>query len=201
MGNESGDLSRQKGDVESMWAGNLARRIVDMEPGQHECFIYESELEHQLVLTSFIGYGLELGQKVIYVADSHSARTIANYLWDDGIKVEEFLSSGQFLLLTSDAAYLTGGVFDPERMIFSLGVQTEKAVAEGYTALRATGEMSWVLRGGRIEDLLIDYETMLNDFLAGSNCMALCQYDRRKFDPKMLQTIRAIHAENPEPPI
>jgi two-component sensor histidine kinase len=66
-------------------------------------------------------------------------------------------------------------------------------VREGYTALRATGEMTWVLRGPPGAERLIEYEVLLNKFFPGSRCLGLCQYDRRRFAPEFLLDVLRAH--------
>jgi hypothetical protein len=78
-------------------------------------------------------------------------------------------------------------------MIALLRADTERALAEGYSALRATGEMTWALRGLPGSERLIEYETRLSEFLAGSKCVAMCQYDRRRFTPEVLLDVLRTH--------
>ena len=106
---------------------------------------------------------------------------------------DRYVANGQFSILTSDAAYMRAGVFDPAGMISLLEAETEAAVAEGYSALRVTGEMSWALRGLPGSERLIEYETLLNDFFPGSRCLAICQYDARRFTPEVLLQVLLTH--------
>ncbi|MFQ6079806.1 MAG: MEDS domain-containing protein, partial [Thermodesulfobacteriota bacterium] len=103
------------------------------------------------------------------------------------------LASGQLVILTRDDAYMREGVFDPDGMIALLRGETERALAEGYPALRVTGEMTWALRGLPGSERLIEYEARLNEFFPGSKCLAICQYDRRRFDPAVLLDVLRTH--------
>ncbi len=96
-------------------------------------------------------------------------------------------------MLTRDDAYVRGGSFDPAGMISLLREETEKAAAEGYPCLRVTGEMSWALRGLPGSERLIEYESELNRFFPGSRCLALCQYDRRRFPAELLLRVLETH--------
>ena len=78
-------------------------------------------------------------------------------------------------------------------MIQLLGEETDKALAEGYTALRATGEMTWALAGEPGSERLVEYESRLNHFFPDNKCYAVCQYDRRRFDSEMLLDILHTH--------
>ncbi|HIE27180.1 TPA: PAS domain S-box protein [Candidatus Poribacteria bacterium] len=172
---------------------DLPHTITDFEPGEHLCCIYETEEEHRAVLTPFLRQGLTQSEKIIYIMDVRTAETILSYLRDDGLKVEPYLANGQLSILTCDDAYMREGVFDPDRMIALLRTETERALVEGYSALRVTGEMTWALRGLPGSERLIEYEAKLNEFFPGSKCLALCQYDRRRFKPEVLLDVLRTH--------
>jgi PAS domain S-box-containing protein len=176
-----------------MMSAYSLRKMADLEPGDHLCVLYETEEEHRALLTPFLRRGLERGEKVLYIVDARTAETVLGYLRDDGLEVEPYLSSGQLSVLTADNVYMREGAFDPDGMISLLRSETEQALAEGYSALRVTGEMSWALRGLPGSERLIEYEAKLNEFFPGSKCLAVCQYDRRSFDPAVLLDILSTH--------
>jgi hypothetical protein len=95
--------------------------------------------------------------------------------------------------MTAKEAYLRDGQFDPDKMIQLLSDETDKALAEGYTAMRATGEMNWSLAGEPGSERLVEYEARLNHFFPNSKCYAICQYDQRQFDSEMLLDILHTH--------
>ena len=167
--------------------------VAALLPGEHVCCLYDTEEEHRALLTPFLRQGLERGEKVLYIADAHTAETVLDYLRQDGFGVDPFLSNGQLRILSTEDSYTRDGTFDPERMIALLAAETEQALAQGYTALRVTGEMSWALRGWPGADRLIEYEARLNLFSPGSKCLAVCQYDRRRFDPSALLDVLRTH--------
>jgi PAS domain S-box-containing protein len=169
------------------------RDITDLECGDHFCFLYETDEEHQALLTPFLRQGLERDEKVLYILDAHTAEAILGYLRDDGLEVESYLTSGQLRILTPDETYLQGGIFDPYRMIALLQTEMEHALAEGYRALRTAGEMSWVLRGLPGSERLIELESKLNMFYPGSKCLGICQYDRRRSDSAVLLDVLVTH--------
>jgi PAS domain S-box-containing protein len=145
------------------------------------------------VLIPFLRQGLERAEKVIYIADARSMETILGSLQSDGLDVEPYLARGQLAILTSEDTYLREGVFDPVSMIALLRSETEQALAEGYAALRVTGEMTWALRGLSGSERLIQYEALLNEFFPGSQCLAICQYDRRSFGPEVMLDVLRTH--------
>ncbi len=167
--------------------------IGDLSPGEHLCCLYQSEDEHCAAVTMFMRRGLEQNHKVLYIVDTHTAETILDYLRATHLDVQALLERGQLIILSQDQAYTRDGLFDPQRMIALLRQETDQALAQGYDALRVTGEMTWALRGAAGSERLIEYERLLNEFLPGSRCLALCQYDRRRFSADVLLDVLRTH--------
>jgi len=167
--------------------------LPDFKPGDHLCWLYETDEEHRALVVRFVRQGIERGEKVLYITDAHTVEAILDDLRKGGLSVDRYLERGQLSVLTSQDTYLRAGTFDPDRMIAVVREATAHALTEGYPALRVTGEMTWALRGLSGSDRLIDYESKLNAFFPGSKCVGLCQYDRRRFDPAALINILATH--------
>lgn len=173
--------------------GSLLTEISKLKPGDHLCCIYETEEEHRALLTPYLRQGLERNEKVVYIVDARTAETVLGYLREDGLDPQPYLDRGQLVILTVSDAYMRDGAFIPDRMISFLRQETDRTVGEGYGALRVTGEMSWALRRLPGANHLIEYESKLNTFLPGSRCLALCQYDKRRFPPETLLQVLATH--------
>ncbi|MFQ5822197.1 MAG: MEDS domain-containing protein, partial [Candidatus Heimdallarchaeota archaeon] len=169
------------------------RTITDLEPGEHLCYLYETNEELRALLVPFLRKGLEQGEKVFCIMDDRTEKLILDYLRDEGLEIEPYLKSGQLSILTGDDTYLRDSRFNPEEMIALLRTKTEQALVEGYTALRIAGEMTWALRGLPGSDRLIEYEAKLNTFFPNSKCLAICLYDWRRFDPIMLSEVLTTH--------
>jgi two-component sensor histidine kinase len=176
-----------------MKKGRQLYKIEDLKPGKHLCCIYETDEEHKSVITPYLRLGLENNEKVLYIVDENTAETVLNYLKDDGVDADQFLHNGQLSILNVTDSYMKDGVFDPDKMIKMLSDETGKALKEGYNALRVTGEMSWTLRGFPGSERLIEYEAKLNNFFPKNECLAICQYDARIFDPEILMEILETH--------
>jgi len=167
--------------------------IEDVKPGHHLCCIYGTEEEHKALLTTFLQHGLEHNEKVVYIVDKHTATTILGYLKDEGLDYQRYIEKGQLQVLSVANSYMKEGVFDPDSMISLLRCETERALSEGYAALRVTGEMSWALKGLPGSQRLIEYESKLNTFFPGSKCLAMCQYNRKLFDAELLLKVLSTH--------
>jgi len=186
--NEVVDLGQRIGVLEDSY-----RVITGLEPGDHLCCFYETEEERWALLTPFLRQGLERGEKVVYIADACTAEDSLRYLRDEELEVEPYLARGQLVILSRTESYMREGVFDPEGMIALLRTETERALAEGYPALRVSGEMAWALQGLAGSERLIEYEAGLNEFFPGSKCLAMCHYDQRRLDPAVLLSVLRTH--------
>jgi PAS domain S-box-containing protein len=168
--------------------------LETLRPHDHLCLIYESKEEWRAAVVSFISIGLNRGDKCIYVVDTSTAGEISKYLIEVGVDVAASEKSGQLSILHETEAYTREGSFDPDKMIALLISETEKAIAEGYPALRVTGEMTWVLHGHPGSERLLEYEAKLNrDLFPEYPCLAICQYDRWKFDPEIIKGVIMTH--------
>jgi hypothetical protein len=167
--------------------------IANMHAGDHYCGIYRTDEDHRALVIEFIRHGVERNEKMLYIVNIQTAAQLKATLEGGGIAPEELTQKGQLVILTAKDAYMKDGEFEPDKMITLLQKETEKALADGFTALRVTGEMTWALAGEPGSERLVEYESKLNRFFPDSKCYALCQYDRRRFDSEMLLDIVQTH--------
>jgi len=173
---------------------NFTKTLQTLKPHDHLCLIYESPEEWRAAAVPFIAVGLKHGEKCLYIADTSTADEIRKYLAEEGIDVASAEKSGQLAILHHAEAYTREDSFDPDSMIALLAEETEKAIAEGYPVLRVTGEMTWVLHGHPGSGKLLEYEAKLNrDFFPYHPCLAICQYDRWKFDSEVIKGVIMTH--------
>ncbi len=178
-----------------MEQSRVVRRLADLQPGDHVCLLFESEAEHQAVLTPFLRQGLEQGEKVIYLGDPEVRKpgVVLDYLRAENFTPEPYLTSGRLKFLEAAFVCLRQGVFDPDGLLPFLRQETEAALKEGYAALRVTGEMSWMLGCLSSAEQLAAHEAKIHGFLPERRCLALCQYDLRRFPPALLLAVLRTH--------
>lgn len=169
--------------------------IARMHAGDHYCGIYRTDADHRRLIVDFIQQGVERHEKILYIVNLQTAAQLRALLGAAGVEVDALLERRQLAILTAKESYLQSGQFDPDGMISLLGEETERALGEGYAALRVTGEMTWALSGEPGSERLVEYESKLNRFFPGSKCYAMCQYDRRRFDSDMLLDILHTHPQ------
>jgi hypothetical protein len=167
--------------------------MARMDSGDHYCGIYRTDDDHRAIIVDYIREGVRKHEKMFYILNIQTAAQLKATLAAAAIDADALVTKGQLMILTAKEAYLRDGQFEPDRMIALLREETDKALDEGYAALRATGEMTWALAGEPGSERLVEYESMLNEFFPTSKCYAVCQYDRRRFDAEMLLDILHTH--------
>ncbi len=176
-----------------MQSTSLLDDVFDLEPGDHICLLSQTEEEHSSVISSFLRWGLERGDKLLYVTDTSTPESLFRNLNRSLTQAEYYQSLGQLIIARIPDAYMQRGRFDPDRFVAYLHSETETALSEGYRALRVASEMSWVLQHVRDTKELIRHEAALNDFYSNNKCLAICQYDMRLCKPGLLLDVIATH--------
>jgi hypothetical protein len=100
---------------------------------------------------------------------------------------------GALVIVTKNEAHLSGGVFDPEKMISLLHQSVKDALEAGFEGLCAAGDMCWVLDGAPGTERLAEYESRLNDFYSKHRALGLCQYNRKTIPEPFLDHCIATH--------
>lgn len=171
----------------------FVRAIEGVTVHDHLCLIYKNKKEQFAAAIPFMHIGLARGEKCIYIADDNTAEEVFAAMRADGIEVDTYVKRGALSVIGKREAYLRNGYFDPDEMIEFLKESTAQAKKEGYAALRATGEMTWMLGGEPGTDRLIEYEAKLNRFFLKNDCLALCQYNYDRFRPEVLVDVIHTH--------
>ncbi len=144
-------------------------------------------------MVPFIRFGLEQHEKCLYIVDDRNKKEVIKAFRRAGVELDPYLASNQLEFLTKKETYLQQGYFAPSKMINLLRNAEATALAEGYTGLRVTGEMTWFYSDMPGVDQFIEYEAKLNDFLSDSHTVALCQYNEQRFSPTILMDVIHTH--------
>ena len=161
--------------------------------GTHMCMIYSNESERKKIISQFLEGGLSSGEKVTYFVDEASPDEIMTWLSEMGVAIPETSKGASFNIATTAETYHPTGIFEPEKMLNTLKAYYETAKGENYMASRVTGEMSWALKGIPGSDLLMVYESKVNDVVEKYPVTAICQYDANKFDGATIFECLKVH--------
>jgi len=159
----------------------LASAMEGLSVHDHLCLIYESQEEQFAAVVPFMRHGLAAGQRCVYVADDNTADVGGAALRSDDIDVDAESARGALRILTKRESSLRDGRFDPDGMIAFLAEATAEARADGFSALRVAGEMTWALGGEPGTERLFEFEAKLNYFFPDHDALAICQYNRSRF--------------------
>lgn len=121
-----------------------------------------------------------------------SVAVVLDRLLQVGIDVPKAIDSGRLVVVTKKDTYEKYGDFQPEQMVGDLKIELEKALLQGFSGLRATGEMTWALDNPKTLQRLVEYEAVLHTRFS-PRLTGLCQYDETRFSPGVLSDIIRIH--------
>jgi PAS domain S-box-containing protein len=168
-------------------------QLTCLGPHDHPCLIYETPDEQADAFVPYLHAGLLQGEMCVYVVDETHPEFIRSAFRHRDVDLDPFVKSGAFKIITKHDAYLTEGYFDIPKMMQFWKETVEKALKDGYTAVRAAAEMTWSLGAEPGNDLLVPYESELNDVFPKFKVSALCQYHRKRFPAKTIKDMIHIH--------
>ncbi|MFI6521869.1 MEDS domain-containing protein [Spirillospora sp. NPDC050679] len=184
---------------------DAAVQVGEVVLGDHLCLTYDSDAERYAVLAAYLRDGLAARHRVLYLADEDdpdaALSRLAAAVAASGVPGAERLDlraaagAGDLVVRSIVDAFLDGGRFDPDRTAALLSAEIDRALAEGHRGVRVTGENSFSLRGWPGGDRLADLERhgRLTLRAGDARATALCQYDRRWFDPGQLRVLEDCH--------
>lgn len=172
---------------------SLTEALEKLKIHDHLCLLYSTREEQLAAVIPFIRLGLEKGEKCVYIADENDASVIEDALRVEGVDVNAEVGRGALAIIRKRDAYLKEGHFDPDLMIGLLIDNVNQARAEGYPALRVTGEMTWALGDEPGVERLIEYESKLNGVFPQYDILAICQYNTNRFPADTILNIIYTH--------
>ena len=172
---------------------DLEKAIDRLGIHDHLCLIYRNREEQFAAVIPFMRIGLERGEKCLYIADDNTATAVIDAMRTAGLDVETAISSGSLVVASKQETYVREGFFNPDHTIAFLKQAVDEARAEGFSALRITGEMTWVLGGDPGAERLMEYEAKLNYFFPDNHALAICQYNFTRFSPEVIMDVLHTH--------
>jgi signal transduction histidine kinase/ActR/RegA family two-component response regulator len=174
-------------------ASDADRRIGRLRQGDHLCLIYDSAIEKLAALVPFLRTGLARGERSLFLGTLPSCRAIERTLVSEGIPVGREIDRGALVLLSDRDSWLDRGRFDPNSFKDLLRRAEQQAMDDGFSGLRATWDVAWLLENVPGADLWIAFEAGLNAFLSGSRTSALCRYPRSRSAAALLEDVLRTH--------
>jgi signal transduction histidine kinase len=172
------------------------RRIGQLRQGDHLCLIYDSAAERLAALVPFLKSGLAAGERGLFLGPSEGCLGIERALRTPeaaGLPVGREIDRGALVLLSEREGWLDRGRFDPNTFKDLLRRVEQQALEDGFSGLRVTWDVTWLLEGVPGAGRWIDLEAEMNGFLAGSRTAILCRYGRPRSSPELLQNVLRTH--------
>jgi PAS domain S-box-containing protein len=171
----------------------LERQLIELKQGDHICPIYETRAEQMAAAVPYMKEGLARGERCLYIGDDSDVEAVAQALAAAEVDIAHERERGALWILTKRESYLKSGKFDPQMMIDFMRSAQAQALADSFSGLRVTGEMTWALGPGIAHNDLIEYEALLNRFSINSRSIVLCQYNREHFGPAVIHDVLLTH--------
>src|SRR4051794_1172461 len=157
-----------------MGAAGLADQL---QLGDHLCWTFDNDDHRWNTTAELIAAGIDAGHKVLYLTDLLPPPALLAGLDERGVPARHAERVGQFEVLPAQRAYLSGGRFDPDRVLGMLSERIEQAGADGYPGLQVIGDMGWAVADPPDADLLTRYESEANRLVLDGQALAICVYD------------------------
>ncbi len=161
---------------------------------QHVCAFVDSRDEQYRILNPFFQEGIEAGEEIVTIVETGFQAEHLQRMRAGGVAVDAAIAAGQLKLLTSNETYLKDRVFVVERMYTLLEEALRNAAQGPRGAVRAYGDMDWVLRNLTTTDELMAYEARVNLLTPQYECTLLCVYDINQCSGQLVADILATHS-------
>lgn len=160
-------------------------------PHDHVCWSFDDPAEFVARSVEFLAEGLELGQRVCYVAPKPVEELIADL---SGLPdVERALRIGSLQVMSLDERYRTDEAVEPEQQVRAYAEATEAALADGFGGLRVAADVTPLVGSAAQIDAFCAYEPLVNRFTATRPYSALCGYDRGVLGADVVAEIACLH--------
>jgi len=168
--------------------------VERMQLGDHAFAHYADDDVRWEVPAAFTYRGLARGEKVIVMMDpACPADEAFGRLAAHGGSAEEARASGQLAFSGMRELIKPDKSFTARRQLDRLREETERACQQGFAGLRTVIDMAWVADLGTDVEDVMHRETHADALFGSRRYAEICTYDRRCFDPEVVEEMRLSH--------
>jgi len=135
--------------------------VKKMKPSQHVILLYETVDAKFKVLLTYLKFGLQNGEAVVYVCSESSVEEVTAAMTQIGIDVAKHQKSGALKVLDYTQHYIIDGQFQIETTEQLWRKYLDEAVSRGFRGLRVAGEAACFFKHNLVKEL-VDYERYLH---------------------------------------
>lgn len=172
------------------------QEVRDLQPGDHNCHVFETAEQSLMALVPFLVDGLKAGDRCVAVLSGTPVEDVEEALKDRGVDVQARIAEGDLTFRSAEEAYGEPDAFDVRERLADLEAMVREAREQGYQNVRSTAEMTWAVDDGLDRDTLARYEAAINRFLrgeVGDHLIGLCQYHLSAFEPEVAADVLRAH--------
>lgn len=130
------------------------------------------------IVVAAVRHQLAAGMRCMYLNSPAMIAGFRSQLYAAGTDVEHEIRRNA-LVLAGDIEHLDQGRFAIDKMMMLLETAVEQALADGFTGLFATGDMTWEFGPEKDFSKLLEYEWRLEQLFRRQPALAgICQYHR-----------------------
>ena len=174
---------------------SLAHDLARLRHGDHICLPYDDNDECSAIVVPFIAEGLARSERCVFVVEDTRRDDLLKRLAAAGIDAGRAIARGALRLLNPAEIYFRNGPgkFDVDGTLDLIEALLASALAEGFTGVRGSGEVSAADWHGIPEQVMLSYEARLNERFAGRPLVALCRYHRDQWPASMVGHVLRTH--------
>jgi signal transduction histidine kinase len=187
MGDGSGLILVGDMDAENRLE-KIRAAIERLGPTDHACTLYDERGEEAVIAASYIRAGLERGELCVCVVDD-GRQGILDALESEGVDAGAELRKGRLAIFEKPLAQ----DLRTRDMLGIIEDWAKGARSAGHTGFRIVGEMTWALDGDLRDLAEFEARLNLNRVWQRHACAGLCQFDVRRFTPRMLREMIIVH--------
>ena len=160
--------------------------------GQHICCIYRDEIERDEVIGQFLKAGIEVHERVLYLADDSASEGLKQELIAH--QIELATPAPKLHILNSDSAYVPDALFSPDQAIEALRDFYLESQRQGAPGARVAGEINWRhFSEPKHIEVLLEYEASVNQLLVQYPVTACCFYNANRYDGQTIIDLLSVH--------
>jgi PAS domain S-box-containing protein len=149
--------------------------IGDVPWGTHFCHFYRAKEDLLNILVPYFQTGLENNEFCLWATAEPLGAKEAHKAMEKAMPgFAQYVETGQIEIVPHDRWYLQDGLFDSERVIRGWVDKLDRALAAGYSGMRASGNISWLER--KDWESFADYEAAINRVIGQRQMVVLCAY-------------------------
>jgi hypothetical protein len=140
----------------------------------HICWAPEDQADYRARLAEFLAEGMGHGLRVVYVSSgtAEGLRADLSGLGDVG----GLLARDAMRIVSVDEVYGSVTPVDPAAVVQRFAAETDEALADGYRGLRASADVTDIVRTVEQQDAFCRYEFLIDRYLSRHPLSAMCAY-------------------------